>query len=40
MYVANGGPNMKWGGTDFKWGGGHHRPPRWQRPCLAYECWV
>jgi len=21
MYVATGGPNVKWGGTDFKWGG-------------------
>jgi len=21
MYVATGGPNVKWRGTDFKWGG-------------------
>jgi len=21
MYVATGGPNVKWGGTDLKWGG-------------------
>jgi len=27
MYVATGGPNMKWGVTDFKWGVGHHWPP-------------
>jgi len=32
MYVATGGPNVKWGGTDFKWGAGHHWPPRWRRP--------
>jgi len=27
MYVATGGPNVKWGGTDFKWGARHHWPP-------------
>ena len=34
MYVATGGPNVKWGGTYFKWGAGHHGPPRWRRPWL------
>ena len=32
MYVASGGPNVKWEGTDFKWGDGHHWSPRWRRP--------
>ena len=27
MYVATGGPNVKWGGTDFKWGGRAPLPP-------------
>jgi len=26
MYVATGGPNVKWGGTDLKWGAGDHCP--------------
>ena len=30
MYVATGGPNVKWG-TDFKWGG-NHWPTSWRRP--------
>ena len=34
IYVATGGPNVKWGGTDFKCGAGHHCPPRWRRPCV------
>ena len=32
MYVANGGPNVKWGGTDFKWGAEHHWPPTGDGP--------
>jgi len=27
MYVATGGPKVKWGGTDFKWGGQAPLPP-------------
>jgi len=27
IYVATGGPNVKWGGTDFKWGGRAPLPP-------------
>ena len=26
MYVATGGPNVKWGGTNFKWGPGTTGP--------------
>ena len=35
MYVATGGPNVKWGVTDFKWGA-LLPPPRWRRPCTNH----
>jgi len=28
MYVATGGPDVKWGSTDFKWGGPGTTAPR------------